>query len=134
MLDENLARLRANRNNIHRYRRQLNTKLSDIERQFIERRLQEEQSAIAALSGPHLPDPFCVTKNTGRAFPCGRHPMSDVRDVLIRGSKKIIRHYEFLISRTPNERERELYHRRIEREQRLLDELVQGGFPGQRAA
>ena len=60
--------------------------------------------------------------------------MSDVRDVLIRGSKKIIEHYEFLISRTPNERERELYRRRIEREQRLLDDLLQGGFPGQRAA
>lgn len=32
--------------------------------------------------------------------------MSDVRDVLVRGSKKIIQHYEFLISRTPSERER----------------------------
>ncbi len=59
--------------------------------------------------------------------------MSDVRDVLIRGSEKIIGHYRFLLSRTTNERERELYRRRIEREQRLLNDL-QGGFPGQRAA
>lgn len=59
--------------------------------------------------------------------------MSDVRDVLIRGSRKIIEHYEFLISRTPSERERELYRRRIERERRLLDDL-EGGFPGRRAA
>ncbi len=60
--------------------------------------------------------------------------MSDVRDVLIRGSKKIIEHYRFLLSRTTSERERELYRRRIEREQRLLDDLLQGGFPEQRAA
>lgn len=32
--------------------------------------------------------------------------MSDVRDVLIRGSEKIIGHYRFLLSRTTNERER----------------------------
>lgn len=60
--------------------------------------------------------------------------MSDVQDVLIHGSKKIIQHYEFLISRTPSERERELYRRRIEREQRLLDDLLQSGFPRQHAA
>ena len=38
MLDEDLARIRAHRNNIHRYRRLLRTKLSELERQFIERR------------------------------------------------------------------------------------------------
>ena len=62
MLDENLARMRAHRNNIHRYRRLLNTKLSDIERQFIERRLQEEQSAIAALSDLTFPIHFALPK------------------------------------------------------------------------
>ena len=30
MLDEKLARMRAHRNNIHRYRRLLETKLSDV--------------------------------------------------------------------------------------------------------
>jgi hypothetical protein len=44
MVDERLARLRTHRNNIARYRRLLKTNLTDHERQFIERRLSEEQS------------------------------------------------------------------------------------------
>jgi hypothetical protein len=36
MIDENLARLRAHCNNIHRYRRLLATCLSDLERDYIE--------------------------------------------------------------------------------------------------
>ena len=50
MLDEEFARIRAYRNNIHRYRRLLETRLSDIERQFVERRLAEEQTALKALA------------------------------------------------------------------------------------
>jgi hypothetical protein len=50
MLDENLARIRAHRNNIHRYRSLLKTRLSDLERQFIERRLSEESSALQRLT------------------------------------------------------------------------------------
>ncbi|MBR0908092.1 hypothetical protein [Bradyrhizobium liaoningense] len=50
MLDEDLARIRAHRNNIHRYRRLLRTKLSELERQFIERRLAEERTALDALT------------------------------------------------------------------------------------
>ncbi|BAR62548.1 hypothetical protein NK6_9409 [Bradyrhizobium diazoefficiens] len=50
MLDEDLARIRAHRNNIHRYRRLLRTRLSELERQFIERRLAEEQTALDALA------------------------------------------------------------------------------------
>ena len=46
MVDENLARLRAHRNNIHRYRRLLATHLSDLERAYIERRLQEEREIL----------------------------------------------------------------------------------------
>jgi hypothetical protein len=64
----------------------------------------------------------------------GGEAMSNIRDVLILGSEKIIRHYRFLLSRTTNERERELYRKRIEREQRLLDELLENGFLRQRAA
>ena len=41
MMDENIACLRTHRNNIARYRRLLQTKLTDLERQFIERRLSE---------------------------------------------------------------------------------------------
>jgi hypothetical protein len=54
-LDENLARIRAHRNNIHRYRRLLKTTLSDIERQFVERRLSEESSALVALTSRTFP-------------------------------------------------------------------------------
>jgi hypothetical protein len=50
MMDENLARMRAHRNNIQRYRRLLATRLTDLERAYIERRLQEERAVLAALS------------------------------------------------------------------------------------
>ena len=49
VIEENLARLRAHRNNIHRYRRLLATQLSEVERAYIEKRLEEEQAASEAL-------------------------------------------------------------------------------------
>lgn len=58
MLDENLARIRAHRNNIHRYRRLLKTKLSELERRFVERRLAEEQSALDGLTAATFPVSF----------------------------------------------------------------------------
>ena len=45
MTDEQLVRLRAHSNNIHRYRRLLKGNLTEHERRFVERRLTEEQSA-----------------------------------------------------------------------------------------
>jgi hypothetical protein len=63
MFDENLARIRAHRNNIHRYRRLLKTKLSDLERQFIERRLTEEQAALEALVSETFPVAFTMPKD-----------------------------------------------------------------------
>ena len=39
MLEEDLARLRAHRRNIHRYRRLLETQLSELEREYVSRRL-----------------------------------------------------------------------------------------------
>ena len=62
--DEKLARLRFHRNNVHRYRRLLSTRLSDLEREFLIKRLSEEQIAIDALStttfpfGLNLSDPI----------------------------------------------------------------------------
>ena len=50
MIDEKFALLRTHRNNIMRYRRLLNTKLTECERQFIERRLSEERSAMEKLA------------------------------------------------------------------------------------
>jgi hypothetical protein len=55
MMDEKLARLRTHRNNINRYRRLLRSKLSDLERDFIERRLSEEQSAFEKLAAGTFP-------------------------------------------------------------------------------
>jgi hypothetical protein len=39
MFEQNLARIRTHRNNIHRYRTLLRTELSALERAFIDRRL-----------------------------------------------------------------------------------------------
>jgi hypothetical protein len=50
MIDENLARLRTHRNNINRYRRLLGTQLSELEREYLERRLFEENTAIEMMS------------------------------------------------------------------------------------
>ena len=54
MIDEQVARLHAHRNNIARYRRLLKTPLSDLERQYIEARLTEEKSAIESLVASRL--------------------------------------------------------------------------------
>jgi hypothetical protein len=52
--------------------------------------------------------------------------MSDVRDMLIRGSERVIDHYRVLLAGAKTEKERELYLSRIEREQRLIDQLRDG--------
>ena len=57
MLDENLARLRTHRNNISRYRRLLQTQLTTLERDFIERRLAEEESVLRSLEDPPFLSP-----------------------------------------------------------------------------
>jgi hypothetical protein len=64
MFDEDLARIRVHRNNIHRYRRLLKTRLSDLERQFIERRLSEEQAAVKALLSETFPVAFTLPKSS----------------------------------------------------------------------
>ena len=50
MIDENWDHLRARRNNVRRYRRLLQTELTDLERRYIERRLNEEKSAMESLT------------------------------------------------------------------------------------
>ena len=52
--------------------------------------------------------------------------MSEVREILIRGSEKVIAHYRILLAAANSEVERSLYESRIEREQRLIDELRDG--------
>jgi len=53
--------------------------------------------------------------------------MSDIRGLL--GSEKVIGHYRLLRASAKTDSERQLYQNRIDREQRLLDQL-QGNFPG----
>jgi 5-bromo-4-chloroindolyl phosphate hydrolysis protein len=50
MIDESWDQLRARRNNVRRYRRLLQTELTDLERRYIERRLNEEKSAMESLT------------------------------------------------------------------------------------
>lgn len=49
MNDDTLLRLRSHRNNVSRYRRLLATHLTEIESDYVNRRLKEEQDAIASL-------------------------------------------------------------------------------------
>lgn len=53
--------------------------------------------------------------------------MNSQRDLLIRGSEKVIGHYELLLASAKTEHERALYRQRIERERRLIRDL-QGGL------
>ncbi|OAF19465.1 hypothetical protein [Bradyrhizobium neotropicale] len=55
MTDEQLVRLKVYSNNIHRYRRLLRGKLTEQERQFVKRRLREEQLAIQNLTADRVP-------------------------------------------------------------------------------
>jgi hypothetical protein len=58
MIDENFALMRAHRNNIARYRKLLKTRLTDLERQFLERRVAEEQSALEKIVASTFPLTF----------------------------------------------------------------------------
>lgn len=60
MIRQNLERLREHQNNVHRYRRLLATRLTDLERAYIERRLSEEQASVEALLQETLPDRLAV--------------------------------------------------------------------------
>jgi hypothetical protein len=67
MLDAKFARSRTHRNNIARYRRLLKTNLTGLERQFIERRLSEEQSEFKLLSAGTFPLAFKSCSEIDRA-------------------------------------------------------------------
>ena len=60
MTNEKFAILRTHRNNISRYRRLLKTELTEFERQFIERRLSEERSAMGRLAASTFPLTFGI--------------------------------------------------------------------------
>jgi hypothetical protein len=55
MIDEDLARLRAHRANIDRYRKLLEGNLTDLESTFVQRRIIEEEDALHRLAGEAFP-------------------------------------------------------------------------------
>ena len=69
MIDEKFALLRTHRNNIMRYRWLLTTKLTECERQFIERRLSEERSAMEKLAASTLPLIFQIPAQAVKKTP-----------------------------------------------------------------
>jgi hypothetical protein len=75
MIEEKFARQRTYRNNINRYRGLLKTELSVLERQFIERRLNEEKSAMESLAASSIPITFEIPKplRSRRWFRQGNH-------------------------------------------------------------
>ena len=65
MIDQQLVRLRTHRRNIQRYRNLLQTSLTDLERQFVQKRLTKSNQIWRA-----LPTPFPMTfAGQGRAGP-----------------------------------------------------------------
>ena len=56
MIDANLARLRAHRQNLDRYRRLLTGNLSDFERGYVERRIAEEEASLTYLASTAFAD------------------------------------------------------------------------------
>lgn len=56
MTGHHIERLRAHRNNIRRYRRLLETSLTDLERGYIERRLLDERASVESLLREAYPD------------------------------------------------------------------------------
>jgi hypothetical protein len=67
MIDEKLAHLRAHRNNISRYSRLLKTNLTELEREYIEHRLSDEQLALETLIGSTFP--LRTTPRVGQRHP-----------------------------------------------------------------
>jgi hypothetical protein len=67
MFEQNLARIRTHRNNIYRYRRLLRTELSDLERDFIDRRMAREQAALQALVAETFPVTLPLARESSSA-------------------------------------------------------------------
>jgi hypothetical protein len=76
MIDENWGHLHVHRNNIRRYRRLLQTELTELERRYIERRLTEEKSAMESLtsSTTHLQNPRTDSQISARSLAAEKNP------------------------------------------------------------
>jgi hypothetical protein len=58
----------------HRYRRLLRTRLSELKRRFIERRLAEEQSSLDTLAAGTFPIAFSLSQGRQAAFSLAGEP------------------------------------------------------------
>jgi len=76
MIDENWDHLRARRNNVRRYRRLLQTELTELERRYIERRLNEEKSAMESLTSStvSLQNPRTDSQISARSLAAEKKP------------------------------------------------------------
>jgi hypothetical protein len=69
MFEENLARIRTHRNNIHRYRNLLRSKLTDLERHFIGTRMADEVASLDALIAATFPVTFPLPRGSSPIAP-----------------------------------------------------------------
>jgi hypothetical protein len=68
-MDESGARLRTHLRNIDRYQNLLKTHLTELELQYLEKRLLEERSAVAALHFNGLRSSAMVPRGPGTSSP-----------------------------------------------------------------
>ncbi|MCP1853052.1 MULTISPECIES: hypothetical protein [Bradyrhizobium] len=66
LIDQRLEQLQAHRTNIRHYRWLLKTQLSDLERQFIERRIGEELEATQGVASDAPPLGICRLSSSRR--------------------------------------------------------------------
>jgi len=69
-IDVTNARLSAHRNNLMRYRRILATPLTDVERAYVRRRIEEERASLAQLE--QRPHPAAGSAAAARRTPAAR--------------------------------------------------------------
>jgi hypothetical protein len=67
LIEAQLARLRAHRNNIMKYRQLLSTQLTEHEREYIEKGLSDEEATFKNLASSNIPIPNMLL---GTALPC----------------------------------------------------------------
>ena len=122
--------VRSHRNNTHLYRRLLHQ--ADGPRTPVHR-----TASFGGAGRPegarlrNLPTRVYRAEDLGWAGSRGGRATTDIRVFLIRGSEKIISYYRLLLA--SSKPRRSAYRSRIEREQKLLDEL-RGNFPDRLAA
>ena len=68
-MDESGARLRTHLRNIDRYQNLLKTHLTELELQYLEKRLLEERSAVVALHFNRLRSSAIVPRGPGTSSP-----------------------------------------------------------------